>query len=201
MAKAAAREECRGTCPRRQRRPQPKSPGPTDEAAEARERRCPARDGPQAHLPCRPPCSLASGASPNGACFCNQALVLATKPAGGICGAGRPSCLPRTASRLLCELRFVPVLHPRRILSSEDFSSQRSRSSKEATEADAFLCDLDPRLCALCVSTPLLWLRLRHTRASVARSVCGIQAESSLRECTRARIKPPPGLFPLGGCR
>ena len=46
MAKAAAREECRGTCPRRQRRPQPKAPGPTDEAAEARERRCPARHGP-----------------------------------------------------------------------------------------------------------------------------------------------------------
>jgi hypothetical protein len=52
-----------------------------------------------------------------------------------------------------------------------DFSSQRARSSKEVTEADAFLCDLDPNLCALCVSTPLLWLRLRRTRTSVTRSV------------------------------
>ena len=48
-------------------------------------------------------------------------------------------------------------LHTRKILFSEhDFSSQRAQGSKEATEADAFLCDLDPNLCALCVTTPLL---------------------------------------------
>ena len=59
------------------------------------------------------------------------------------------------------------ILHTRRILFSEHgISSQRARSSKEVTEADAFLCDLDPSLCALCVSTPLLWLRLRRARLS-----------------------------------
>ena len=39
------------------------------------------------------------------------------------------------------------VLHIRRTLfSKHDFSSQSARSSKEATESDAFLCDLDPGL-------------------------------------------------------
>jgi hypothetical protein len=42
------------------------------------------------------------------------------------------------------------LCHIRRILFFEHaFSSQRARSSKEVTEADAFLCDLDPSLWAL----------------------------------------------------
>ena len=40
------------------------------------------------------------------------------------------------------------------LFSEYDFSSQRARSSKEVTEADAFLCDLDSGLCALCVKIP-----------------------------------------------
>ena len=36
------------------------------------------------------------------------------------------------------------------------------RSSREVTEAEAFLCELGPSLCALCVSTPLRWRRLRR---------------------------------------
>jgi hypothetical protein len=83
--------------------------------------------------------------------------------------------------------RSRSMLHTRRILfSKHDFSSQRARSSKEATEADAFLCDLDPSLCALCVSTPLLWLRLRRARKSVVKNQglgfgCGKAALENVR--------------------
>jgi hypothetical protein len=56
------------------------------------------------------------------------------------------------------------ITHPQSLVSEHDFSSQRAQSSKEITETDAFLCDLDPSLCALCVSTPLLWLRLRRAK-------------------------------------
>jgi hypothetical protein len=66
-------------------------------------------------------------------------------------------------------LAFDPLYYtPAEFFSEHDFSSQRARSSKEVTEADVFLCDLDPSLCALCVSTPLLWLRLRRARFFVA---------------------------------
>jgi len=50
------------------------------------------------------------------------------------------------------------------MFSEHDFLSQRARSSKEVTEADASLCALNPNLCALCVSTLLHWLRLRRAR-------------------------------------
>ena len=43
------------------------------------------------------------------------------------------------------------------------------RSSREVTGADAFLCDLDPGLCALCVSTPSRRLQLRRAGARVGR--------------------------------
>ena len=79
------------------------------------------------------------------------------------------------------------VLHTRRILLSEhDFSSQRARSSKEVTEADAFLCDLDPNLCALCVSTPLLWLRSAATGQK--RHICWVSRSFSPRRCLERRL-------------
>jgi hypothetical protein len=56
-----------------------------------------------------------------------------------------------------------PKFHPENGFYTEGTeASRRAQSSKEATEADAFLCDLDPNLCALYASTPLLWLRLRR---------------------------------------
>jgi hypothetical protein len=82
-----------------------------------------------------------------------------------------PCVAPIGAQEFLAgaQTHFLRIFVANRVgrLSEHDFSSQRARSSKEVTEADAFLCDLDPSLCALCVSTPLLWLGLRPSRYSV----------------------------------
>ena len=93
------------------------------------------------------------------------------------------------------------VSHLRRILFSEhDFSSQGARSSKEVTEADAFLCELYLSLCALCFSIPLLWLQLRRARSSAAScktnsGLVGVAPRQMFRGLTKIRLPAAVGLL------
>jgi hypothetical protein len=55
-----------------------------------------------------------------------------------------------------CKFLFELLKNPLSLRRLENDVVQRAPRSKEITEADAFLCDLDPSLGALCISTPLL---------------------------------------------
>ena len=65
--------------------------------------------------------------------------------------------------------------------SQPHFSSQRARSSKEVTEADPFLCDLDPSLCALCVKNDLRKLCLPYKTVILAKGAGEVRVRSSRR--------------------